>query len=122
MACREAAALLSATRAAGPVFYSCSARLKRKWCVLYLRHNHKIAKGAVAQDSEHIRSCTLSHLDRLEIGGIVMPPPEKLLATTPGNQIPPVSRSMCVAAALRASRPASDDSEPLGLHLTTLSL
>ena len=38
----------------------CSSRDTRsRGCTANLRH--KIAKGAVAQDSEHIRSCTLSH-------------------------------------------------------------
>ncbi len=38
----------------------CSSRdMRSRGCAANLRH--KIAKGAVAQDSEHIRSCTLSH-------------------------------------------------------------
>ena len=38
----------------------CSSRDTRsRGCTANLRH--KIAKGAVAQDSEHIRSCTVSH-------------------------------------------------------------
>jgi hypothetical protein len=51
----------------------CSPRDTRsRGCTAKLRHNRQGGRG---QESEHIRSCTLSHQDRLEIGGIVQRPP-----------------------------------------------